>query len=450
MRIVIVGAGEVGSYVAERLSREGLDVVVIELDPTKLSSVERNHDVQTILGNGTHPEVLAAAGADEADLLVAVTSVDSVNLLACLVGKQLGVDRAIARIEAANLRGRRAQKIHKAVGADQVIDPDDAVANDILNLLAYPGASEVQVLGNGEVIMITAELTEDAPLTGATLKDIGAMYEPEWEFIVGTITRGDQSVIPRSDHTLHAGDSVRVLCKRKARSTVTKLLGLERGTYRRVMLLGGGRTAERLARLLAEQNNEVSLVERDEKRARQLAAELDGVLVLQGDITDARMLEDENVAHQDAVVALTGDDDANILACLYAKSMGASETISVLHRLELRGLLHEVGIDVALSPRTASANAVLRHVRGGVTQVATSLDSDIEVFEVEVERRSRAENAEIRDMGLPRDSLVAAIVRDGNPQIGRAWSTLRLRDHVVIVARPECAAHVRELFARPE
>lgn len=449
MRIIVVGAGEVGSYVAERLSKEGLDVVVIELDGAKLASVERNHDVQTILGNGTHPNVLADAGAEDADLLVAVTSSDSVNLLACLVGKSLGVDRAIARIEASGLRGRNAQKIHKTVGADQIIDPDDAVAKDIMGLLAYPGATEVQMLANGVVLMIGAELGPDAPLVGQTLKEIGERYEPEWDFIVGTITRGDQAVIPRKDHRLEAGDVLRVLLKRRARGEVTKLLGLERGSHRRVMLLGGGRTAEKLARLLAEQHNDVTLIERDVERARQLAAELDGVLILQGDITDATLLADEDVADQDAVVALTGDDDANILACLFAKSMGAQETISVLHRLELRGLLHEVGIDVALSPRTASANAVLRHVRGNVTQVATSLDSDIEVFEVEVEPKSASENSLVCDLDLPEETLVAAIVRDGKPQIGRGFSTLRVRDHVVIVCRPECAKAVRELFARP-
>lgn len=447
MRIVVIGAGEVGSYVAERMSREGLDVVVIETDPTKLATVERNHDVQTILGNGTHPDVLTDAGAGEADLLVAVTSVDSVNLLACLVGKQLGVTRAIARIEASALRGRHAQKVHSAAGADSVIDPDDAVAKDILGLLAYPGATEVQLLANGEVIMIGAELGADAPFVGQTLKDIGAQYEPEWDFIVGTISRGDQAVIPRKDHRIEAGDTLRVLCKRRARTEVTKQLGLERGTHRRVMLLGGGRTAEKLARLLAQQHNEVTLIERNPARARQLAAELDGVLILQGDITDARLLEDENVADQDAVIALTGDDDANILACLFAKSMGARETISVLHRLELRGLLHEVGIDAALSPRTASANAVLRHVRGGVTQVATSLDSDIEVIEVEVERHSAAENTSIKELDLPKATLIAAIVRDGKPQIGRAWSTFRHRDHVVIVCRAENAGKVRDSFA---
>lgn len=449
MRIIVVGAGEVGSYVAELLSKEGNNVAIIELDPGRLGEVERQLDVHTIVGNGTHPRVLEDAGIEDADLLVAVTSQDSVNLLSCLVAKQAGVPRTIARIEAPDLRGRSATSIHKAAGADKVIDPDEATARAILGLLAYPGATAIETLGGGEVILIGAALQADAPICGQTLGEIGKRYEPDWDFIVGTITRNDDTIIPRSDHRLQAGDSLQVLCKRRARHQVAEQLGLERGRHQRLMLLGGGRTAEMLARwLVEERQSEVSLIERDPVRARQLAEQLDGLLVLQGDITDATLLASEEVGAHDAVIALTGEDDANILACLYAKSMGARETIAVLHRLELRGLLSEVGIDVALSPRTASANAVLEFVRGGLTQVARSLTSDVEVFEVEVEENSQAEDAIVAELGLPRDTLIAAVVRDGKPEIGRKWSQFRERDHVIVVSKSEKTASVRQLFAR--
>ena len=446
MRIIVVGAGEVGSYVADRLSKEGADVAVIEIDHRKLQAVEQDHDVQTVLGNGTHPSVLESAGTAQADLLVAVTSSDAVNLLACLSAKQLGVKRALARIESAGLRSADAEKLHNAVGADAVIDPDAAVASDIISLLELPGATQVQKLAGGEVILIGADLSETAPFAHKSLREIGQAYEPEWEFIVATITRNGETIIPRKDHHLEPGDSLRVLCKRRAKAEVIEQMGLERGRHRRVMLLGGGRTAEHLAKALVKGSAEVSLIERQPDRARQLAAELDGVLVLQGDITDAKLLEAEEVAHQDAVIALTGDDDANILACLFAKSKGARETISMLHRLELGELLHQVGIDAALSPRTASANAVLRNVRLGITDVATSLDSDVEVFEVEVGARSAARDSSVADLPLPRDTLIAAIVREDGVQIGRRWCTFEWRDHVIVVAKAEKVDAIRELF----
>lgn len=448
MRVVVIGAGEVGSYVAELLSKEGSDVAIIEKDPGRLAIVERRHDVLTVLGNGTHPETLRRAGVADADLLVAVTELDAVNLLACLVAKQIGRPRTIARIEARELRSDDASRLHRAAGADQIIDPDEATAREVMGLLAYPGSTEIAFLGNGEVVMIGALLTADAPLAGETLAQIGEDHGPEWEFIVATLSRGDETIVPRKDHRIEPGDVLRVLCKRSARAQVTELLGLRRAMHRRVMLLGGGRTAEMLAESLCKTNAQVTLVERDPVRAKELADRLAGVLIIEGDITDTGLLESEAIGEQHAVVALTGSDDANVLACLYAKSMGADETIAVLHRLELRGLLRDVGIDAAISPRTASANAVLRQVHGGITQVATFLQSDIEVFELEVDAGSSADGAVVSELDLPQGALIGSVVRDGVPTIGRRWTELRGRDHVVAVARADQIDDIRALFSR--
>lgn len=445
MRIIVAGAGEVGSYVAELLSKEGHDVIVVEQHAGRLAAIEQRLDVYAICGSATDPGTLAKAGLDKADMIAAVTSNDEVNLIACLLAKQAGVDRRLARIQAPGLRGRAASELHAAMGADQVIDPDDATAKEILGLLTFAGSTEFAELGGGEVLMIGAVLTADAPFVGQSLSEIAARYEPEWDFIVSTITRGPDTIIPRKDHRLEAGDAIRVLCKRRARRDVMQLLGLEPRTHRRVMLLGGGRTGELLAGSLASRGGSVTLIERTAERAHELAESLDGVLVLHGDITDTQLLDSEQVGDFDAVVALTGQDDANILACLYAKLAGVTEAIAVLHRLELRGLLQEAGVDVSLSPRTASANEVLRSVQG-VAQVATSLSSDVEVLEVEVAEGSRADGATVSDLGLPHESLVAAIVRDGKPQIGRRWSELRDRDHVIVVSRPQTVEQIRDLF----
>lgn len=452
MRIVVIGAGEVGSYVSGLLSREGVDVAVIERDPVRLADLEKHEDVLGVLGNGCHPATLKRAGIEDAELLVAVTKSDATNLLACLVAKtEFHIPKTIARIESPQLRSDDARRIQRAAGADQIIDPDEATARDIFGLLAYPGATEVAYLANGEVMLLGARVTSEAPIVGQRLAELGeeiSRTTGDWDFIVATIRRDDHTVVARKNHTITAGDVLRVICRRKASRQVSELLGIPRGSHRRVMLLGGGRTAEILARRLVERHAAVTLVERNPVRAQELAETLEHVLILEGDITDAELLESEDVGSQDAVIALTGQDDANVLACLFAKSKGARETIAVLHRLGLQGLLGEVGIDAAISPRTASANAVLRHVRGNVTQVATSLTSDIEVFEIEVESRSAADGATLADLHLPTETLIAAIIRDGETEIGRAWSTLKSRDHVVAVARPEQVAAVRGLLTR--
>ncbi len=447
MRVIVVGAGEVGTHVAQLLSREGNDVVVIEANGERVRQIEKLLDVSTVHGSATDPEVMRAAGIGETDLLVAATSIDEVNLIASLIAKLEGVERRVVRLESPGLRGSRARQLHEAVGADLVIDPDDAVAREILDLLAYPGAIEIARLADNELLMIAAKLGPNAPFVGMKLSDIGELYEPDWDFIVCTITRDGQTIVPRNDHELQEGDNVRVVCKNRARADVMSQLGLASSEAHRIMILGGGRTGAILARALLAKAHKVTIIDRSEERAHQLADELDGVLMLLGDITDASLLEEEDVGSYDAVIALTGEDDANILACLFAKKAGARVTIAVLHRLELRHLLRDAGVDVAISPRTASANEVLRTLRGGVTAVATSLDDDIEFYEVEVSYGSKANGRIVAELGLAHDTLVAAIVRDGKPAIGRGSSELQAFDHVVFVAHGKDVDQLSRLFS---
>lgn len=446
MRVIVVGAGEVGSYVAERLSREGHDVAVVELDAFRLRQLSDDLDVLTVEGSGTHPATLRRAGVEQAELLVAVTSNDEVNLISSLLAKSIGVPRTVVRIEAPELRGDDAEDVRLASGADLVIDPDAEAAAEVLELLEFPGADEVAYMAGGEVIVIGARLPENAPLIGRTLKDIGEEFEPDWDFVMGSIGRGEETIIPRRDHRLEPGDHVRVAMKRRARKMVAELLGLDRGSLTRIMLLGGGRTAEILAERLTSRGVQVVIVERNPARARVLAENLDDTLVLEGDIADADLLEEADVGRYDMVVALTGEDDANILACLYAKSVGAGETVAVVHRLALLSLLGQAGIDVALSPRTATANGVLRFVRGDVAAVATFLQGDAEVIELEIAPDSPADGSLVKDLGLPKDVLIGAFVRDGKPQIARGRSRLRGRDHIVAFAMPGAVDEVHRVL----
>jgi trk system potassium uptake protein TrkA len=350
------------------------------------------------------------------------------------------------RIESPELRAREARELARTVAADLVIDPDEEAARDLLELLEYPGASEVEVLAGGEVIVLGARLQPGAPLVGRTLLEIGKQYEPEWEFLFGAISRGGETIIPRGNQRLEANDLLRVLCRRQARRQLAVLLGLDRRAPKRVMLLGGGHTAELVAGQLATRGADVVIVERDVARARELADRLPRVTVLEGEITDAEALAEADVGAFDAVAALTGEDDANILACLFAKASGASETIAVVHRLSLLPLLNEVGIDAALSPRTATANGVLRFVRGGVAAVATFLEGEAEVLELAVQEGSPADGAAVAELRLPKEVLIGAVVRDGNAHIARGRSVLRERDHVVVFAMPHVVDDVRRVF----
>ena len=425
MRIIVVGAGEVGSYIADRLSREGVDVIVIERDAKRAAHLAETVDVEVITGSGTHPETLALAGVDAADLLLAVTKSDEVNLVSSMLAKEADVPRTVVRLEADELRGLDAAGLRRASQADLFIDPDEETAQEVLSLIEMPGASEVAKLANGEVIAIGARVPEEAPIVNKSLIEIGIDNEPEWDFIVSTIRRGDDTVIPRGDYTIEAGDLVRVVCKKTARRKVAKLLGLARDVPREILLLGGGRTSELVAGKLSHTGARVQIIERDKDRARFLAETLDGVRILRGDVTDSDVLDEADLSRIELVAALTGEDDANVLASVYAKAAGVPETIAVVHRLNFLSLLDQVGVDAALSPRTATANGVLRFVRGNLAQVATFLQGEVEMLEFELGDDSAADGRLICDLNLPRDVLITSIVRNGQPTIARGRTELQ-------------------------
>ena len=363
-----------------------------------------------------------------------------------MLAKDADVPRTVVRLEAKQLRGNEAAGLRRAAKADLYIDPDEETAQEVLSLIEMPGASEVAKLGAGEVLAVGARVHADAPIVGKSLIELGVENEPEWDFIVSTISREGETVIPRGDYMIEANDLVRVVCKRSARRKVAKLLGLARDVPREILLLGGGRTGQLVAEKLRHTGARVQIIERDPDRAREIAEILDGVRVLNGDITDSDVLDEADLPRIELVAALTGEDDANVLASVYAKSAGVPETIAVVHRLNFLSLLDQVGVDAALSPRTATANGVLRFVRGDLAQVATFLSGEVELLEFELHGGSAAEDRSIAELQLPREILIASIVRDGHAQIARGKTTLRKGDHVIAVAKPQSVDMVAQIL----
>jgi trk system potassium uptake protein TrkA len=447
MHVIVFGAGEVGLFVSERLVREGHDVALVDKDPTRIAEADERLDVETVLGPGSSPGILEQAGLNKAGLLVAVTNDDEANLVTALIAKQAGVETTIVRLQSDELRGAASGRLKKTLGVDYVIDPDAETAQEIFEVLRFPGASEIFPMVGGEVMIVGARLPANAPAVGQTLHELAQAYEPHWEFLIGSVTRKGTTTIPRQDMRLEADDHLRVICNQRGRAQLVRLLGLGSAAPRRVMLLGGGHTARTLAQRLQTRGAAVSIVERKPERARVLAERLEGCVVLEGEITDADLLVEEEVARMDVVIALTGEDDANILACLFAKASGAKETIAVVHRLALLPLVHEAGIDVAISPRTAIANAVLRLVRGTeISSVTTFLETDAEILELTVKDGSQADGAVIAEIPLPRDVLLGAVVRSGNAEIARGRTKLRGDDRVIAFAMPDSVPAVKRIF----
>lgn len=466
MRIIVVGAGEVGTYVADRLSRQEHDIALIELDPERFRQIDAELDVLVINGSGTDPAALQRAGIDDTDLLVAATNKDEINLFSALLARQAGVNKTIVRVQSRKLRSKEVAALFDKFDDHLVIDPDQEVADSVLRLMEYPGAMDLSRMADEEVVIIGARLPAHAPMVGVSLHALGRELDPDWDFIVGTITRKvqeddqeEKTIIPRQDEVLREGDLLRVICKSRALRDVTDRLGIAKDVPRRALLLGGGRTAEMIAESLLYRGVDVAIIEKKHERALELSETLAKALIYEGDVTDVEMLEEADVARQDLVIALTGEDDANVLACLYAKSTSARskknnnetgiETIAVVHRLKLLDLLETNQVDTALSPRTATANSVLRFVRGDVGSVAaveTFLHGDVEVLEFAVSDDSPCVGKTLSDMEVTKDALVGAIVRDGKAQIARGQSTFRSNDHVIAIAKPESVDKLTALF----
>jgi trk system potassium uptake protein len=447
MHVIVCGAGEVGLHIADRLSREGHDVALVDSQARRIAEAEERLDVQTIVGRATSPAVLEKAGLAHCDLVIAVTNDDEVNLVAALMAKQAGVQTTIVRLQSDALRGGESAKMRRTMGVDYVIDPDFETAQEINEVLRFPGASEIFPMVGGELMVFGARLPNAAPMVGQTLHELAEAHEPHWDFLIGSITRDGKTVIARRDMRLEGGDHLRVVSNQRGRQQMLKLLGLETRAPRRVMLLGGGHTARILAERLQQRGAFVTIVERKTERARELAERLEHCVVLEGEITDADLLAEEEIGNQDVVIALTGEDDANILACLFAKGAGAKETVAVIHRLALLPLVHEAGIDVAISPRTAIANAVLRFVRGGeLSSVTTFLEGQGEILELVVAEGALADGAVVSELPLPKEVLVGAIVRDGNAEIVRGRTKLRERDRVIAFVMPGATHEVQRIF----
>lgn len=447
MHVVIVGAGEVGWYLAQRLGAEGNDVVVVEQDEVVAGAIGAELDVQVVVGSATVPSTLRTAGIERADLLAGVTQNDEVNLLASLLAKEFGVAQTVVRIQTEELRGPLGERLLEVMGADVIIDPDADTADEIMELAHVSGADEVYPMSGGELLVLGAVIGAASPFVGHDLAQIGRSFEPDWRFLFGALTRDGETVIPRGDQVLEAGDHVRVLTTRSARREILELLGAATRRARRVMVLGGGAVGTRVAERLQGEGATVVLVENDAGRAKRLSERLPRVTIVQGDITDTELLLEESVSKMDLVIAATGDDASNVLACAYAAAEGDAFTVAVLHRLALLPLVRQFGIDAALSPRTASANAVLRHIRGGTASVATFLESDVEVNEFEIEAGSSADGVLVADLHLPHSVLLGAVTRpDGTGGIVRGRTMLRAGDNVVVFSRPDALGVTRKAF----
>jgi trk system potassium uptake protein len=443
MRIIIVGAGAVGSYLAERLSVEpDLDVVVIEADEERASQLQESLDALVITGNGASESVLVKAGADRAELLIAVSDSDGANVLACHAATELGVKTTIARIEDPGIR-EGADRL----GVDIVIDPSAAAAEGIADIVGAGGVSELIPFAGGKLVMVGGLLAAGAPLTRGPLADL-RLRTAEWGWVVAAVVRDGSTIVAHGDTVLKPGDHVLLMTTKDRVEEGGKLIGLTRFWFSRAIIVGGTRLAELAADILEKSGFDVVIVDADEERAKRLASSHPYALIIHGDPTDPDVLDDLDLGRRDVVAALSGWDEVNVLTCLAAKAMGAGMVISRFNRIPYVKLLSGVGIDAAISSRLMAASNILRYVRQGrVEQVATFSDTDAEAIEIEVDEGAPAVGQTLHDLRLPEGVIIGGISRNETTFVPDGSSVVRAGDHIIYFALPGLIDESSALFS---
>lgn len=448
MRIVIVGAGEVGTHLARRLSSEGQDVVLIEASPERAASIAEQLDVLTIVGNGASVPVLEEAGVKRARMLLAVTSRDEVNVLACLAASRYDVEFKVARVSNPEFYSKGSVLSRDQLGIDLMINPERECAWDTFQLLNSAAATDLVPFGDGSIHLIGVRVREGADVAGRTLAEIDQMTKG-YHFTTVGIVRNGTTEIPTGQSTIEVDDQLFVLAPTNELPVIPPMAGYRDFRLRRVMIAGGSPEAVHLARYLADAGVEHTILETDRRRCLELAEILPDALILNGDATDLELLEMEGVEGVDGFVAYTGQDEVNLLASLLAKTSGARKVIALIHRFEYMRLVTRVGIDAAVSARQSTVSAILRYVRRGrVHSVATLKGIDAEALELDVGGDASVAGRTLMEAEIPKGSaVVGAILRNGSVILPRGRDVLEPGDRVIVFALPEAIHAIERLFA---
>jgi trk/ktr system potassium uptake protein len=435
MKIVILGAGQVGGSVAESLVSEANDITVVDIEPQRLRTLQERLDLRTVLGSGAHPSVLAEAGIDDADLLVAVTQSDETNLVACrIAARMFNVPRRIARVRATDYLANERVLGEDGFDVDLSICPEQILTDYIVKLVEFPEALQVLDFAGGKVSLVAVRAFAGGPLVGHPLKDL-RRHIPRVDARIVAIFRDDRSIVPDGDTVIETGDEVFCLAAAEhIREVMRELRRMDR-PVRRVMIAGGGNIGLRLAAALEERYS-VRVIEHNKRRCELIAARLGEALVLNGDTTDEELLESENIGEMDLFVAVTNDDENNIMSSLLAKRMGARRVVSLINRRSYVDLLQSGQIDIAISPAQATIGTLLAHVRrGDVVAVHSLRRGAAEALEAVVhgDREScKLTDRRVDEIDLPPGSTIGAVVRRGQVLMAHHDTVIRAEDHVIV------------------
>ena len=451
MKVIVCGAGQVGFHIARQLANENNDVVVIDQSEDLVRKVSDMLDVGGVTGHASRPDVLGEAGARDADMIIAVTYSDEVNMVACQVAHTVfSIPRKIARVRTqAYLEPQWSdmfQRNHMPI--DVIISPEVEVAESVLRRLSAPGAFDSTPFLDGRVRMIGTRLTEECPLLHTPLRQLTELFPDLAAKVVG-FERGGKLYTPSGDDQLLPDDNVFLIAREDHVRRCLSLFGHEEQIARRIILAGGGNVGMHVARTLETQERriKVKLIERDRTRAEYVAERLDRTIVLNGDVLDAALLAEANVAEAEMMVALTDDDKSNLLAGVLAKQEGTTAAMALVNNQNLMRLVSPLGLDAFINPRATTVSSILRHVRRGRIRALHSVrDGAAEVIEAQVLATSPLAGSPLAKVSLPPGVMIGAILSGNEVRVPNGRDVMRDGDIVVVFALKNVVAEVEKLF----
>ncbi|MCK0189440.1 Trk system potassium transporter TrkA [Arenibacter sp. F20364] len=448
MKIIIAGAGEVGFHLAKLLSYESQDITLIDSNKDSLSYADTHLDIRVLRGDATSIAILKDAQVEKSDLVIGVTSSETTNITLCMLAKQLGCKRTIARISNAEFIHNKEAIKFSDLGIDELISPEALAATEIQLLLNQSAFNNTYEFEDGLLIMVGVSLPRTAPFVGKTVKEAAKIFS-ELHFMPIAIQRmGTQyTIVPRGDTIFKEDDQVYFITSKEGLDDLYKLTGKEKKEIKNVMILGGSKVGYKTARDLCRNKFNVKLIEKSKEKAFDLADELPNALIINGDGRNVELLEEENLESMDAFVAVTGNSETNIMSCLVAKSKNVKKTIALVENMDYFQLSHSIGIDTLLNKKLLAANNIFRHIRKGEIVAMTRLNNlNAEILEFIVKPTSEVNGQFIRDLKFPNEATIGGVIRDNQGFIALGGFKIIEGDRVVVCCLPSAIPKIEKLF----
>jgi trk system potassium uptake protein TrkA len=446
MHILIVGAGVVGTNLAEQLSREGQEISVVDHNPNLIRKLSEKLDVRTVVGEATSPDILRQAGIERADMLIAVTNVDELNLVLCMLGKKMGVQSCIARMRNQEYTQDEQLLDVKELGVDLQVNPEEIIVKKALQIIDTPLSTEVADFGDGHILLRGFHIEEDAPIAGRRLADLAEASSMDSFLIIG-ISRKGELIIPTGADIIQPDDTIYVVISDTTLPLFIPFVTKRVSKIERVVIYGATRAGVQLTRKLIERDLKPVLIEDDPERAQAAAHELPKARVMVGDGADQEILLDANIKETDLFIALSEDDELNLLTSLLARSMGAKQLMVQAEDPDYVPIYDGIGLDVVINPRLITVSEILKLVRRGRVQNVFRIHGhDAEVLEIEAGARGPAVGHPLAEVKFPKGAIVCAVMRNNSMMIPNGKTVVQPGEHVVLFALPSAVGKLEKLF----